>query len=208
MKIGSGEGSDTPVVFVIDDDKSVRDSLEDLLASLGLRAMTFPSAQAFIQTERPDAPCCLVLDVRMPGLGGLDFQQEMARTNIDIPIVFITAHGDIPMSVRAMKAGAVEFLTKPFREQELLDAINQGILRDRTRRQSDEAKACVRRRYASLSDGERAVMDLVVEGLLNKQIATRLSVSEVTVKVRRGQVMRKMQAESFADLVRLAERIR
>lgn len=198
---------DRPIVYVIDDDKSVRDSLEDLLASVGLRSMLFASTQDFVRSERPDASACIVLDVRMPGLSGLDFQEEMGSLCIHIPVVFITAHGDIPMSVRAMKAGAVEFLTKPFREQDLLDAIQQSITRDRARRQESGVKEELRRRYASLSDGEREVMDLVVKGLLNKQIAGKLEVSEITVKVRRGQVMRKMGADSLADLVRFAERI-
>lgn len=196
-----------PIVYVVDDDKSVRDSLEDLLASVGLRAILFASSQEFVRGERPDAPACIVLDVRMPGLSGLDFQDEMAKLGIHIPIVFITAHGDIPMSVRAMKAGAVEFLTKPFRDQDLLDAIQQSIARDRSQRQESGIKEELRRRYASLNDGEREVMDLVVKGLLNKQIAGMLDVSEITVKVRRGQVMRKIGADSLADLVRFAERI-
>lgn len=196
-----------PIVYVVDDDKSVRDSLEDLLASVGLRAMLFASSQEFVRSERPDAPACLVLDVRMPGLSGLDFQDEMAKLGIHIPIVFITAHGDIPMSVRAMKAGAVEFLTKPFRDQDLLDAIQHSIARDRSQRQESGIKDELRRRYASLNDGERQVMDLVVKGLLNKQIAGMLGVSEITVKVRRGQVMRRIGADSLADLVRFAERI-
>lgn len=199
--------NDQPIVYVIDDDKSVRDSLEDLLASVGLRSMLFAATQDFVDSERPDAPACLVLDVRMPGLSGLDFQEQMTKLGIHIPVVFITAHGDIPMSVRAMKAGAVEFLTKPFRDQDLLDAIQQSISRDRAWRQESGVRAELRRRYASLSDGERDVMDLVVKGLLNKQIAGNLDVSEITVKVRRGQVMRKMGAESLADLVRFAERI-
>ncbi|WP_137387932.1 response regulator transcription factor [Rhodoligotrophos defluvii] len=195
------------IVYVVDDDISVRESLEDLLASVGLRSMLFASTQEFVRSERPDAPACLVLDVRMPGLSGLDFQEEMAKLDIHIPVVFITAHGDIPMSVRAMKAGAVEFLTKPFREQDLLDAIQQSLTRDQARRQESSVKAELDRRYGSLSDGEREVMGLVVSGLLNKQVAARLNVSEVTVKVRRGQVMRKMGADSLADLVRFAERI-
>lgn len=198
---------DQPIVYVVDDDKSVRDSLEDLLASVGLRSMLFASSQEFVRNRRPDAPACLVLDVRMPGLSGLDFQDEMAKLGIQIPIVFITAHGDIPMSVRAMKAGAVEFLTKPFRDQDLLDAIQQSIARDRSQRQESGTKEELRRRYASLNDGERQVMDLVVKGLLNKQIAGMLDVSEITIKVRRSRVMRKIGADSFADLVRFAERI-
>lgn len=196
-----------PIVYIVDDDKSVRDSLEDLLASVGLRTMLFASSQEFVRSERPDAPACLVLDVRMPGLSGLDFQDEMAKLGMHMPVVFITAHGDIPMSVRAMKAGAVEFLTKPFRDQDLLDAIQQSIKRDRVQRRENDIKEELYRRYASLTDGERDVMDLVVKGLLNKQIAGMLNVSEITVKVRRGQVMRKIGADSLADLVRFAERI-
>lgn len=203
----TGEEQGDPIVYVVDDDKSVRDSVEDLLASVGLRSMLFASTQEFARSARPDAPACVVLDIRMPGLSGLDFQEEMAKLDIPLPVVFITAHGDIPMSVRAMKAGAVEFLTKPFREQDLLDAIQQGLTRDRARRRESRVMAELERRYASLSDGEREVMDLVVSGLLNKQVAARLGVSEVTVKVRRGQVMRKMGAGSLADLVRFAERI-
>lgn len=203
----TGEEQGDPIVYVVDDDKSVRDSVEDLLASVGLRSMLFASTQEFARSARPDAPACVVLDIRMPGLSGLDFQEEMAKLDIPLPVVFITAHGDIPMSVRAMKAGAVEFLTKPFREQDLLDAIQQGLTRDRARRRESGVMAELERRYASLSDGEREVMDLVVSGLLNKQVAARLGVSEVTVKVRRGQVMRKMGAGSLADLVRFAERI-
>lgn len=196
-----------PIVYIVDDDKSVRDSLEDLLASVGLRTMLFASSQEFVRSERPDAPACLVLDVRMPGLSGLDFQDEMAKLGMHMPVVFITAHGDIPMSVRAMKAGAVEFLTKPFRDQDLLDAIQQSIKRDRVQRRENGIRQELHRRYASLTDGERDVMDLVVKGLLNKQIAGMLNVSEITVKVRRGQVMRKIGADSLADLVRFAERI-
>ncbi len=207
MSVMTSNEKDQPIVYVVDDDKSVRDSLEDLLASVGLRSMLFASTQEFVAIERPDAPACLVLDVRMPGLSGLDFQEEMTKFGIHIPVVFITAHGDIPMSVRAMKSGAVEFLTKPFREQDLLDAIQQSLTRDRALRQESGIKAELDRRYASLTEGEREVMDLVVTGLLNKQVAARLGVSEVTVKVRRGQVMRKMGADSLADLVRFAERI-
>ncbi|KAB2723345.1 response regulator transcription factor [Brucella intermedia] len=196
-----------PIVYVVDDDKSIRDSLEDLFASVGLRSMLFASTQEFRRSERPDSPACLVLDVRMPGLSGLDFQKEMASLGIHIPVIFITAHGDVPMSVRAMKAGAVEFLTKPFREQDLLDAIQQSLTRDQARRHESNVNAELRRRYASLTEGEREVMNLVVSGLLNKQIAAKLDISEVTVKVRRGQVMRKMRADSLANLVRFAERI-
>ncbi|MBX8488930.1 response regulator transcription factor [Pseudomonas cichorii] len=196
-----------PIIYVVDDDQSVRSSLEDLLASVGLRAMLFGSTREFLDSPRPDAPGCLILDVRMPGMSGLDFQSEMAKWGIGLPVIFITGHGDIPMSVRAMKAGALEFLTKPFREQDLLDAIQQGLVRDRARRQVRAVETELQRRHASLNAGEQQVMELVVSGLLNKQIADRLNVSEITVKVRRGSVMRKMQADSLADLVKFAERI-
>lgn len=196
-----------PIIYVVDDDQSVRSSLEDLLASVGLRSMLFGSTQEFLDASRPDAPGCLILDVRMPGMSGLDFQRDMVKWGIGLPVIFITGHGDIPMSVRAMKAGALEFLTKPFREQDLLDAIQQGLVRDRARRQASAVETELQRRYASLNAGEQQVMDLVVSGLLNKQIADRLNVSEITVKVRRGSVMRKMQADSLADLVKFAERI-
>lgn len=196
-----------PIIYVIDDDQSVRSSLEDLLASVGLSCMSFGSTQQFLDTPRPDAPGCLILDVRMPGMSGLDFQGEMTKRGVGLPVIFITGHGDIPMSVRAMKAGALEFLTKPFREQDLLDAIQQGLVRDRARRQASAVESELQRRYTSLNAGEQQVMDLVVSGLLNKQIADRLNVSEITVKVRRGSVMRKMQADSLADLVKFAERI-
>jgi FixJ family two-component response regulator len=197
-----------PIVYVIDDDLSVRSSLEDLLASVGLRSLLFGSTREFLEASRPDAPCCLILDIRMPGMSGLDFQEHMVRSGIFLPVIFITGHGDIPMSVRAMKAGAVEFLTKPFREQELLDAIQQGLAQDRSRRQSAIVEAELQRRYASLNQGEQQVMDLVVSGLLNKQVAARLNVSEITVKVRRGSVMRKMEADSLADLVKYSERLK
>ncbi|WP_135001180.1 response regulator transcription factor, partial [Pseudomonas syringae] len=183
-------------------------SLEDLLASVGLRSMLFGSTREFLDTPRPDAPGCLILDIRMPGMSGLDFQEHMARSGISLPVIFITGHGDIPMSVRAMKAGAVEFLTKPFRDQDLLDAIQQGLAQDRSRRQSAAVEAELQRRHASLNLGEQQVMELVVSGLLNKQIAARLNVSEITVKVRRGSVMRKMEADSLADLVKFAERLK
>ncbi|WP_439894979.1 response regulator transcription factor [Pseudomonas syringae] len=201
------EQAEDPIIYVIDDDLSVRTSLEDLLASVGLRSLLFGSTQQFMDTPRPDAPGCLILDIRMPGMSGLDFQEQMARSGIFLPVIFITGHGDIPMSVRAMKAGAVEFLTKPFREQDLLDAIQQGLALDRVRRQNAAVQAELQRRHASLNTGEQQVMALVVAGLLNKQIAARLNVSEITVKVRRGSVMRKMEADSLAELVRFAERL-
>lgn len=195
-------------VFIVDDDPSVRASLQDLLASVGLASMAFGSAREFMDAERPDVPACLILDVRMPGLSGLDFQQEMARLNIQVPVVFITAHGDIPMSVKAMKAGALEFLTKPFREQDLLDAITLGLNRDQERRKAAASVDALKHRHGALTDGEREVMDLVVSGLLNKQVAARLGLSEVTVKVRRGSLMRKMNADSLATLVKMSEKLK
>ncbi len=196
------------MVYIVDDDHSVRASLQDLLASVGLASMAFGSAREFIDAQRPDVPACLILDVRMPGLSGLDFQQEMARLNIQVPVVFITAHGDIPMSVKAMKAGALEFLTKPFREQDLLDAITQGLNRDQERRKTAASMDALKRRHDTLTDGEREVMELVVSGLLNKQVAGQLGLSEVTVKVRRGSLMRKMNADSLATLVKMSEKLK
>jgi FixJ family two-component response regulator len=196
------------MVYIVDDDNSVRVSLQDLLASVEQPSMAFASAREFMDATLPDIPACLVLDVRMPGLSGLDFQQEMARLNLQLPVIFITAHGDIPMSVKAMKAGALEFLTKPFREQDLLDAISQGLNQDRKRRRADAVMDDLKRRHDSLTDGERDVMELVVSGLLNKQVAGRLGLSEVTVKVRRGALMRKMDADSLAALVKMSERLK
>ena len=195
------------IVFVIDDDPSVRSAITSLIRSVGMRVESFPSAQEFMVSKRPDAPACLVLDVRMPGVSGLDLQRELADAHIRIPIIFITGHGDIPMSVRAMKAGAVEFLTKPFRDQDLLDAISQAIERDRADRSQYSELAELRRRFNGLTPREKEVMELVVSGLLNKQIAARLNISEITVKLHRHQVMEKMEAPSLADLVRMAEKL-
>ena len=196
-----------PIVFVVDDDAQIREALADLIASVGLSVEAFKSAPEFLERTRPDAPACLVLDVRLPGLGGLDLQRELLRREAPIPIIFITGHGDIPMSVRAMKEGAVEFLPKPFRDQDLLDAIQHAIEIDRVARQERTLVAAVRRRYESLTKREREVMKLLVSGLLNKQIAAQLGSSEVTVKMHRGQVMHKMKAESVVQLARMAEKI-
>jgi FixJ family two-component response regulator len=196
-----------PIVFVVDDDSSMREALTDLITSVGLLVEAFKSAREFLEHRRGDAPACLVLDVRLPGLSGLDLQRELVRTEAPIPIIFITGHGDIPMSVRAIKEGAVEFLAKPFRDQELLDAIQHALEIDRAARQERSRVAEVRRRYESLTKREREVMRLVVSGLLNKQIAGELGSSEVTVKMHRGQVMRKMKAQSLVQLVRMAEKI-
>ena len=196
-----------PTVVVIDDDASVRKALDNLLRSVGLDVELFKSPQEFLQSNRPDRPGCIVLDVRFPGRSGLDMQQELAAANIQLPIIFITGYGDIPMSVRAMKAGAVEFLTKPFRDQDLLDAVGVALEKDRARRASEMRLAELRSRFDTLTARERQVLALVIAGRLNKQIAGELGVSEMTVKMHRRQVMRKMQAGGVAQLVRLADQI-
>jgi RNA polymerase sigma factor (sigma-70 family) len=196
------------VVFVVDDDPSVRSSLKFLLSSVGLQVEGFESAETFLQRKPPDAPSCLVLDVRLRGLSGLDFQRELAARNIRIPIVFVTGHGDIPMSVRAMKAGAIEFLTKPYRDQDLLDAVRIALERDRARREQEKDLTDVRQRFESLTPREQEVISMAVLGMLNKQIADQLGTAENTVKVHRSRAMEKMNAQSFADLVRMIEKLK
>jgi FixJ family two-component response regulator len=197
-----------PTIVVIDDDADVRGSLGGLLRSVGLQVRLLASVDEFLKSGRPDGPTCLILDVRLPGRSGLDFQRELSAANIHIPIIFITGHGDIPMTVQAMKGGAIEFLTKPFRDHDMLEAVQLGLARDRAWRESEKALAVFRARYDSLTPREREIMALVVTGRLNKQIAGDLGISEITVKIHRGQVMRKMQASSLPDLARMADRLK
>jgi FixJ family two-component response regulator len=201
---GQGEAARS-IVFVVDDDASVREAIRSLLRSVGLQVEVFGTAAEFLKNKLPDVTACLILDIRLPGVSGLDFQVELAAANIHIPIIFITGHGDIPMTVRAMKAGAVEFLTKPFRDQDLLDAVQTALERDRTRRAQDKTVHELRNHYGALTPREQQVIRFVTAGLMNKQIAAELGVSEITVKVHRGSVMKKMGARSLADLVRMAD---
>jgi FixJ family two-component response regulator len=196
-----------PVVFVVDDDASVREGIEDILQSVGLPVMSFGSAQEFLQSPRPEAPGCIVLDVRLPGTSGLDFQKVLIEADIHLPVIFISGHGDIPMSVMAMKSGAIDFLTKPFREQSLLDAVNAGIEVDRLRRQGSKHVSELRRRFELLTPREREVFALAVTGRPNKQIAAQLELSEMTVKVHRSQITKKMRATSIVDLARMGDRL-
>jgi len=200
--------AEVPIVFIIDDDRGMRQSIQDLVESVGLRAESFATGGEFLKRKPTNDPSCLVLDVRLPQMSGLDFQRRLVETDMQIPIIFITAHGDIPMSVRALKSGAVEFLTKPFRDQDLLDAIQQALQRDRAERDRQTEILGLQERYGTLTAREQQVMALVVSGLLNKQIASEIGASEATVKVHRGNVMHKMQAGSVVDLVRMADKLK